>query len=240
MVRTQAHRAGLVLSAASLCLMGVFVPTLSPAQVPDGVVAITAEPEHKIRFDNGRVRMYEVVLPKGKATLYHEHRFDSFSVIFRDTEISNESQGGKPVAFNVPAGRVVFASTAEGPYSHRVVATGDSTFHVIAMELMSPPRTAALPTPRPDSMFKVTLENPRGRVYRLTLAPGESTEAFSRRAETGVFAIGAGRISESANGKATRLWDFESGHFRWIETSEKLSIRNDGPGPIDLVEIEVF
>jgi len=167
--------------------------------------------------------MYEVLLPKGKATLYHEHRTDSFSVFFRDSEISNEPHGGKPVLVKILAGRVGFASTAKGPYSHRVAATGDSTFHVIAMELMSStPHASATPAPRSGAAFTVALENARGRAYRLTLAPGESTEAFTRSAATAVFAISVGRISESPDGKATRLWDFETGHFKWFETSERV------------------
>lgn len=78
------------------------------------VVPITAEPEHRIRFDNGTVRMYEVRLPKGHATLMHEHRADSFSVIFGDTEITNEPLEGAATESTFAAGRVGFASTAQG------------------------------------------------------------------------------------------------------------------------------
>lgn len=241
MLCTRACHVRPLVAVALLCVLGVLAPSVGVAQTPNGVVAITSEPDHKIRFDNGRVRLYEVILPKGKATLYHEHRADSFAVIFRDTEISNEPHGGKPVVVKIPAGRVGFASTAKGPYSHRIVATGDTTFHVIAMELMSPTPTAAtMPPPRAGSAFKVTLENPRGRAYRLTLAPGESTEAFTRAANTVVFAISAGRISESIDGRPPRLWDFESGHFRWHEAAERVSVKNESAAPIDLVEIEVF
>lgn len=218
---------------------GILSPISGIAQTLDGVIAITAEPNHKIRFDNGRVRMYELVLPKGKATLVHEHRADSFTVSFRTTEITREPLGGKPVVVKIPAGRVGFASTAKGPYSHRVIASGDATTHVIAMELMSS-AGAVTAAQRPGAAFKIVMENPRGRAYRLTLAPGESTEAFTRSAGTAVFAISAGRISESADGKPARLWDFEPGHFRWLDVSEKLSVKNEGSIPIDLVEIEVF
>ena len=223
-------------------ILGFLAPTFSVAQTPDGVVPITSEPDHKIRFDNGRVRMYEVVLSKGKATLVHEHRADSFTVFFRTAEVTNEPHGGgKPVVFNRTPGFVGFNSTVKGPYSHRVTASGETTFHVIAMELMSPtPTGSATATQRPSSTFKVALENPRGRAYRLTLVPGESTEAFTRPAGSALFAISPGRISENVDGKPARLWDFETGHFRWFETSEKLSMKNESSTSIDLVEIEVF
>jgi hypothetical protein len=109
------------------------------------------------------------------------------------------------------------------------------------MELMSPtPAGFATATQRPGPAFKVALENPRGRVYRVTIAPGESTETFTRPAGSALFAISAGRISENIDGKPARLWDLEPGHFRWFETSEKLSVKNESPTPIDLVEIELF
>jgi hypothetical protein len=40
------------------CYAGVLEPIASIAQAAEVVVSITSEPDHKIRFDNGRVRMY--------------------------------------------------------------------------------------------------------------------------------------------------------------------------------------
>lgn len=238
---TQSNRAHPLAAILVSCYLGILAPTSSVAQTPDGVVPITSEPDHKIRFDNGRVRMYEVVLPKGKATLVHEHRADSFTVFFRTAEVTIEPHGGKPVVFKRTPGFVGFNSTAKGPYSHRVIASGETTFHVIAMELLSPtPTGSATATQRPSSTFKVALENPRGRAYRVTLAPGESTETFTRPAGSALFAISAGRISETGDGMPVRLWDFEPAHFRWFETSEKLSVKNESSTPIELVEIEIF
>ena len=224
----------------SSCL-GIFAPASSFAQ-PQGVVPITAEPSHKIRFDNGRVRMYEVVLPKGGTSLMHEHGADNFTVFFRTAEVTNEPYGGgKPVALTRTPGAVGFSSTANGPYSHRITASGETAFHVIAMELLSPtPAGSATTDKRLGSAFKVALENPRGRAYRVNLAPGESTERFTRPAGSAIFAITAGRISESVDGKPSRLWDFEPAHFRWLENSEKVSVKNEGSTHVELVEIEVF
>ena len=238
----QANPASPFVAVLLSCCFGILAPTPGVAQTPAGVVPITSEPDHKIRFDNGRVRMYEVVLPRGKATLMHEHRADSFTVFFRTAEVTNEPHGGvKPVVFNRTPGFVGFNSTAKGPYSHRVIASGETTFHVIAMELLSStPDGAATTAQRSGSAFKIALENPRGRAYRVTLAPGESTETFTRPAGSALFAISAGRISETADGKSARLWDFEPAHFRWFENSEKVSMKNESSIPIELVEIEVF
>jgi hypothetical protein len=234
------HTAHLVAILATCCL-GFIAPVSGIAQTPDGVVPITAEPDHKIRFDNGKVRMYEVVLPKGRTTLVHEHRADTFTVYFRSAEITNEPYAGKPVVVKKTPGFVGFNSTEKGPYSHRVITSGETTFHVIAIELLAPtPPGSATVTQRPSSTFKVALENPRGRAYHFTLAPGESTESFTRPAGSALFAISAGRISETVEGKPVRLWDFEPAHFRWFDSSETLSVKNESSTPVELVEIEIF
>jgi len=208
----------------------------------EGVVPITEEPDHRIRFDNGTVRMYEVVLPRGRATLMHEHLADNFTVFFRTARVLNEPHGGgEPVAVEARPGVVSFSSTAEGPYTHRVISGGEETFHVIAMELLTPgPAAAPSAEPRPGAAFELVLENDRGRAYRIILAPGESTGSFTRPAGTALFAVSSGRVSEELEGRPRRLWDFEPADFRWFDGSEALSIRNEGTEPIELVEIEVL
>jgi len=212
------------------------------ASLPEGAVPITAEPDHRIRFDNGTVRMFEVVLPQGRATLMHEHLADNFTVSFRTARVLNEPHGGgEPRALEARPGIVGFSSTAAGPYTHRVISGGEETFHVIAMELLTPgPAAAPTAEPRSGAAFELVLENDRGRAYRIILAPGESTGWFTRPAGTALFAISSGRISEEVESRPRRLWDFEPADFRWFDGSEALSIRNEGTEPIELVEIEVL
>jgi len=233
------NRPLMLITAALFLLPGCTTPAGGPPEATQSVVAIDAEPNHRIRFDNGKVRMYEVVLAKGQSTLMHEHRADSFSVIFGNAEITNEPRGGKPRSFKLPSGFVAFASTAKGPYSHRILATGDTGLHVIAMELLSPAQTA-IAGKRANVPFKVVRESPRGRAYRITLAPGASAPAFTRPAGSAMFAVSAGRIREDADGGSARLWDFRPGDFHWFDSSERVSLRNEGPRPVDLIEIEVY
>ena len=226
---------------AVYCCLAVLAAPTSFGRTPEGVVPVSSEPNHKIRFDNGKVRMYEVFLHKGRGTLFHEHRADIFVVSFLDSEATDEPRGGTPLLFEVLPGTVGFVSTWAGPYSHRVIASKNTEFHVIAMELMSPkPDKAANPNQRANPPFRVVSENRRGRVYRIRLAPGESTGLYTRPASTALFAISTGRIAEEVDGKPNRLWDFEPGHFRWMDTSETLLLKNEGGKPVDLVEIEVF
>lgn len=217
------------------------MPGVGVAQPDAGVVPITAEPHHRIRFDNGNVRMYEVVLRPGEATRMHEHRADSFGIYFSDAETTIEPHGGgAPEVYAKTAGSAAFTSTAKGPYSHRVIDSGDTTFHVIAVELLAARPAVAPPrVGRPGTAFKLLLESPRGCAYRLTLAPGESTKPFIRPPGSALFAVSAGRISESIDGSSLRLWDFEPADFRWFDDGATVVIRNEGPAAVDLVEVDV-
>ncbi|MFM9434300.1 hypothetical protein ACFDR9_001355 [Janthinobacterium sp. CG_23.3] len=223
------------------CLLGAFSSVASSAQAPGESVSMELEPNHKVKFDNGKVRMYEVNLPNGNATLMHEHREDNFLVVFKNVDITNDVLGAKPAAVSFPAGSVRFTSTAKGEYSHRVIVSGEKPLHLVAMELLSAaPATPAAAAPRRAAPFTLAMENSRARVYKLTLAPGESTESFIRPAGSALFAISAGRLREKTDKNPDRLWDFESGNFKWSETSEKVSLKNESAVPVDMVEIDVF
>ncbi len=223
------------------CCFALLTGTFGHAQSPERVVAITAEPDHKVRFDNGKVRLIEAVFPKGRASLFHTHVNDAFFVFFNAAAVGNQMLGEEPVIAKLAAGAAHFTSTANGPYTHSVSAAGDETVHVSALELMQPPAPKSADAPQDRfPPFEVVIDNPRGRLYRLKLGPGEATDPFVRPAATAILAISSGRISENVAGRPDRLWDFEPGSFRWIEVSEELAVRNEGSAPIELVEIEVF
>jgi hypothetical protein len=225
----------------SITCAALLAPAPVRAEPPERVVAITAEPHHKVRFDNGRVRLVEAVFLKGNASLFHTHLYDAFFVFFNTAAVGNQILGEKAVITKLAAGAVHFTSTAKGPYTHSVSAAGEETVHVSALELMQAPPPISAHTPQDRfPPFEVVIDNPRGRLFRLKLGPGEATESFVRPAATAILAVSSGRISEKATGRQDQLWDFEPGYFRWTETSEELTLRNESSTPIELVEIEVF
>jgi hypothetical protein len=211
------------------------------ALAQDLVVPVTAEPNHRIRLDTGSVRIYEVQLSQGSSTSFHEHTKDSFSVLLNTTSRANEVRGGRRDIAQVKAGQVGFASTANGPYAHRIEATGDMPYRVVVIEMLSETKAvAATGIPgRPQPNFSTVLENSRGRAYRLVLKPGETSGTFTRPASTWIIAITGGRTSELTDGKAPRLWDSERGNFRWTTMAESLTLRNEGDSTIEFVEIEI-
>ena len=221
----------------ALGLMAVGLPAF--AQLPAGVVPITSEPHHGTRFQNGQVRIIDARVPKGGVTLFHEHRHDGFFVFLSAEGFVNEPFDGKATTPLLSTGAVQFIPAAK-PYIHRVGAAGSRDVYVSAVELLSPAGARSKQAEERFPPFEIAMQNARGRVYRLKLGPGDATDAFTRPAGTAIFAITAGQIAETSNGKPIRTWDLTPGAFRWADSPEELTIRNVGPTTVELVEIEVL
>ena len=235
-------RASIGLAYAVLGLVLARGGTPDVVEAREAAVPVSHEPTHQVRFDNGTVRIYDVVLQKGQWSLFHEHAADNFYVFFSATTQLFEFSDGRKGANLVKAGDVGFSSTQAGPYTHRVGDGGDEPVHVADVEILSaaharPARAAAARVAAP---FNLALENARGRVYRIVLAAGESTPAFTRPAHTAIFAVTAGRISERTAGGAPRLWDPRPGDFRWTDRAEAVTLTNESDAPSTLVEVEVY
>jgi len=220
-------------------LSGLFASSLCYADLPSGVVPITSEPNHKIRFENDKVRMIEAQVPKGKKSLFHEHRYDGFYAFFKADGFINEPYGDKPISPDLKTGTVLFIP-ANKPYIHRVGASKKQGIHVSVVELLKSTRIGEETAEARFPPFELALENPRGRIYRLKLSPGESTEVFTRPANTAIFAINTGEIVEKHEGNPESRWELTPGAFRWIDSSDELMISNVGKTPVEMVEIEVF
>ena len=215
-------------------------PAAGPA--PAAELPVSREPGHQVRFDNGQVRVYELTLAAGQWGEFHEHAADNFFVFMSTTGQRFEYRDGRHGTRQVHAGEVAFASTAGGPYTHRVGGDGPAPFHVVDIEILVDGRLGTAPAaePRADPAFSPVLENSRGRAYRLLLPPGATTGVFTRPAHTAIFAVSGGRISERPEGRAPRLWDSRPGDFRWTDAAERLAIENDSPAQVEFVEIELF
>jgi len=219
-----------------------FAALAATGQSKDPVFPVSVEPSHHVRFDNGRVRVYDVQVPKGKWTQFHEHTQDNFFVFIDPTTQAYEFVDGRHGTRQVKSGEVGFSSTATGPYTHRVTTEGALPLHVVDIEILRTVQlgSGAAAPKRPEPSFKMVMENSRGRAYDIVLKPSESTAAFTRPANTDIFAVSGGRVSETDDGKPARLWDSEPGDFRWNEVSKRLTITNNSVYDEEFVEIEIL
>jgi hypothetical protein len=88
-------------------------------------------------FENQYVRVYDVRIPPGETTDFHDHAFDSVFVQISGglTAAQTPGQPWGKAQTDVP-GSVEFSADAKQPRRHRVRNDGTAEYHVIAVQLL--------------------------------------------------------------------------------------------------------
>src|SRR5690349_13840312 len=100
------------------------------------IVPIDEEPQHRLKFQNQHVRLFDVLLPPGYNSLWHYHVYDG---VFVNIEASptREQVLGADAADRAPRiiGETYFLNYAKKPKVHRVTNTGDTGYRVTDTEI---------------------------------------------------------------------------------------------------------
>jgi len=227
----------IIRSVALAMLCGHLAPGAAQASTPSAV-PIEQEPAHRLVLQNEYVRVFEVWLPPGNATLWHVHRHDGVSVRLTDATIEDQPQDGPAETMRLQRGQVTYGATPMAR-THRVRNVGETTFHIVYTELLTPPGISADHTAAPATDPRVVLENDRVRALRRILAPGEST-ALHTHASRGVgVPVTAGRLEISDPEGATKSIEMKVGAVQWIEPGTTHRLKNIGDAPIEIVDVEL-
>lgn len=228
------HLSQLILFALVLIPIGTWSQTNSP-QSP---VEISGEPRHHPNFENEFVRIWDVTVPAGDATLWHAHRNDNVVVTLGGASLRIETVGAAPAEVEWKFGDVRFGKAT---YVHRAMNVGTTPFHNLTIELLrSPPGAQGLSTQTGQTSRQPVLENERVRVYRLSLAPGESTTMHTHLLAGLAISITSGEIEVATKGagQAQQLKP-GAGDVRWRDDVVTHSIKNVGQARFEAVDIEV-
>jgi hypothetical protein len=149
--------------------------TFAPAPVP-----IENEPRHRLEFENDLVRLFNVYLPPGDVSLLHTHAHDTITVELSADAFWTESEIGERRESTSRVGRVTSNTDySKEPRSHRVGNGGKTPFHELCLEMMKAPGPGGSSKDKlldgDMSRFSKVLDNAYAIVYRIRLAPGEST-----------------------------------------------------------------
>jgi quercetin dioxygenase-like cupin family protein len=204
--------------------------TTAPSAVP-----ITSEPRHHPVFENDDVRVFDVLVPAGGATLFHLHERDYVYVTIGGARLKAENAGQAPTDLPLKAGDVRFAA---GPLTHRVVNIGATPFRNLTVELRTPP-AGPLPALDPAAGQTVVLENSRVRVVKLVLAPGAATALHHHPGRSLVVVVRDGVVTTQNPGQPERTMPVTAGQYFWQAASVTHTLRNDGPSALEVVHIEL-
>src|ERR1700694_5039819 len=97
--------------------------SLPQSNSPQDPVEIKGEPRHHHKFENEFVRVWDVTVAAGDATLWHAHRNDNVVVTLADANLRLESATAAPAEAQWKFGEVRFSKAT---YIHRAMNIGRS------------------------------------------------------------------------------------------------------------------
>ena len=187
-------------------------------------VEVRDEPRHRHKFENERVRLYDVLIPPGDTTLYHRHSENTVYVIIQGSRFRSQLAGGPPVENDLPLRAAFFETQAENPIIHQVSNIGDRTARLIGVEIYEKdetitrePFTAAHSTL--PAAFDVFQSLSQVRIYRVYLAPGQSTGAFGAGFSSMMIFLNGGKLSSGV---------VKPGDYQWSDGTEPQTLTNVG------------
>jgi quercetin dioxygenase-like cupin family protein len=197
---------GLLLAAAFLAAAAAQqAPTFDPDAIP-----VEKEPHHHLVFTNAFVRVVDVRLPPGYQSLKHSHLGDNVTITIAPGRDDPEGRAR--------VGRVGFSN---GRYSHVVTNSGPLEQHYVNVEILTSGAKAT--DSREIPAHKLELENDKVRVYRVTLASGQSMAGHRH---------GHGWLAVTVSGAA------DPGAFVWHDAGASEALSNSGINSLEIVEVE--
>jgi mannose-6-phosphate isomerase-like protein (cupin superfamily) len=202
-------------------------------------VPVEKEPMHRLKFENEFVRVFDVLVPIGKATQYHTHLYDGVSIRISSTQILDEVVGGEKKPFDIKYGEATFGARPAA-LTHRVVNSGKSDFRNIFIEILSGVN-AKTPNPLPvlSDGHVIVIDNVRVRVNRLTLQPGESSKPHKHTLPGLGIVLYDSKIEIVSAGGTPRTLEPKAGDFVWQDAGTTHVIKNIGSSVFEAIDIEL-
>ena len=219
------------------------------AALESPIVPVHHEPHHRQVFQFGPTRILDMQVPPGDVSWFHTHEWPVLYMTLSQSAIRSQSPGSdwsggaprsgrpeRPPQETRPSPRATsFTAYFDKPSTHRIQNIGDSLFR--AMVVVN--ETAGNDTQSVEQAGfdrEPELTNAWFRSYRVSLAPGESTDRHEHESPVVIFQAIDGK------GRAHGPMDFEfnePGQWAFYDRGVAHSIENLGVEPIELLEIEV-
>jgi quercetin dioxygenase-like cupin family protein len=223
----------LLMTFSVLALIPIGV--LSQSNSQQNPVEIKGEPRHHPKFANEFVKIWDVTVLGGDATLWHAHRNDNVVVTLAPAKLHIETLGRDPVDAEWKYGEVRFSKAT---YVHRAMNAGTTAFHNLTIELLKPAPADSNWSPLPNEADREPVfENERVRVFRYSLKPGETMATHTHPLAGLSVTITAADIEVTANGKTVRH-PVKADDVSWRQASVTHSVKNVGRTVFDGIDIE--
>lgn len=235
---TGIHRRRFLCACCAGAAIG-WVPSL--ARSADQVLPTRLEPHHHVRLENEYLRVLQITIDPGDATLWHEHTLDFAGVTVHGSELRNETPNSdKAAVIQARPGAVAWFNYEGHSYVHRITDIGREPFVVDGFEILIPkPRGFPVSDRAQAPAYAMELNNDRLRAWRLKLAPGASAAPIVQGGPGFRVVLTGERITEAAADGAEQTLRLARGDFAYQPPGQSRAVRNSGTAPVELVEFEI-
>jgi len=203
-------------------------------------VPVYRESRHHLVFENSLARVLDVRISAGDTTDFHTHANRHVAVVITAARTWDQRLGAalpESASAAIPIGTVFDNASAELPYTHRVADVDTVGVRYIVAQLLAPSGIASAELPA-NSGLHLDHEVLGARIYRVTLAPGQSTPKH-RHAPPGLTVqVNAGTLRVAGAKPEGSSAESGAGAWWWRRSGAEHSLRNEGTTPVDVVEID--
>jgi hypothetical protein len=197
-------------------------------------VPVAQEPHHHKAFENAFVRVYEVEIPSGEATLLHNHDEPYVGVMLTSTDIRNEVAGKDPAEGHPKDGAVTIT---KGGFSHVVKTTGAQPFRNLTIELLKTGGKTMADKPA-DAKEIATGAGWMASTYEL--APKQSMVVPNSRKDYLLIALSDLDIKATADNPKNSPIKLARGKTQWMNGGVMENWRNNASSPAKYVVLEMI
>lgn len=208
-------------------------------------VDITAEPYHHLALENAYVRVFQVDVAPGQATLMHRHNHDYVFVSLGPAEISNEVEGKAPVTLKLQDGETRFAP---GHFAHIARNLASTPFRAVAAEFLQDEQAHRSPPPKWDEerglhVFEggtqdILFVKDGVRVSEVELKPGATMPKHHYAGPHLLLAVSDLEVRSDVEGQGPMPGHFKSGDAKWLPGSYTHTLTNVGKQEAKFVTLE--
>ena len=209
--------------------------TLASGQSAPDAVPVEKEPMHRLVFHNDVVDVLDILIPPGATTRWHVHAHDLAGLTISSAPTREEADGKPPSEEPAYPEDEAWFEAFPAIETHRVTNTGGRSVRYIAFQLLKPAGGSDQPTLPQAHCGKVVVDNPRVRIVRIDLDPGESAADHAHANDFAVVLGAGGRIEQAGTGERQRN---DAGFIGWNRADTHHRLRNTGDKPIEVLEFE--
>jgi quercetin dioxygenase-like cupin family protein len=215
---------------ASRVMLAALVPAAALHAQAKGV-ELEHESKHHEVFKNDFVEVFNVIVPAGDSTLYHNHRDDYVFVTFGGANLKSQKLGAEKADLIIADGEVRYT---KAPITHRVLNPSKETFHNLSIDLLKA-NGKALGMPAGGD---VVLDNAKVRVSRIVLEPGKSSVPHQHVGPELDIAVHPAKFDVVDDKGAAEHLSMKTADYKYHGTARTHTIKNTGTSRLELIEID--